>query len=134
MRRRLGLGPPGGNIDQVIDDMNTRAATVPTDRCGRPETAVGYLTRHRDHLRDGHALEQGRPIAIGVVEGAAEHLVGDRLEITGAGWRPAGAEAVLELRAVIGNGDLDACRAFHIDRGQHRLGRARHQEACAVTA
>ncbi|MFF5212661.1 hypothetical protein [Streptosporangium sp. NPDC000396] len=96
------LGLLAGNIDQVIDDMNDRAAAVPTDRRGGLETTVRYLSRHRDYLRYDHALKQGWPIATGVVEGTARHLVGDRLEITGARWGLAGAEAILKLRA----GDL----------------------------
>jgi hypothetical protein len=34
------------------------------------------------------------------------HLVGDRLDITGARWGLAGAEAVLKLRALWSNGDF----------------------------
>ncbi len=82
------------------------AAALPADRCSGLKTAVGYLTGHRDYLRYDHALEQGWPIATGIVEGTARHLVGDRLEITGARWGLAGAEAILRLRAVISNGDL----------------------------
>jgi hypothetical protein len=42
-----------------------------------------------------------------VIEGACRHLIGDRLDITGARWGLDGAEAVLTLRAVISNGDFD---------------------------
>jgi hypothetical protein len=39
--------------------------------------------------------------------GARCHLVGGRLSITGARWGLTGAEAVLLLRTVHSNGDLD---------------------------
>lgn len=54
------------------------------------------------------ALAEGRPFATGPIEGACRRLIGDRLEITGARWGLSGAEAVLRLRAVRDNGDLDA--------------------------
>jgi hypothetical protein len=36
------------------------------------------------------------------------------MDITGARWGLAGAEAVLGLRAVVANGDFDAYWAFHV--------------------
>ena len=41
------------------------------------------------------------------IEGACRHIIGDRLSIGGARWGLDGAEAILTLRAVISNGDLD---------------------------
>ncbi|MGP4030063.1 hypothetical protein [Actinomadura sp. 3N407] len=69
-----------------------------------------------------------------MVEGTARHLVGDRLEITGARWGLAGAEAVLKLRAVISNGDLDRYWTYHLDREHQRVHQARHQEEYTLTA
>ncbi|MDT0470111.1 hypothetical protein RM764_45650, partial [Streptomyces sp. DSM 41699] len=40
-------------------------------------------------------------------------VVKDRLDITGARWGLAGAEAVLKLRALRSNGDFDAYWAWH---------------------
>jgi CheY-like chemotaxis protein len=121
------LGLLAGNTDQVIDDMKSQAAAIPADRRGGLETAARYLSNRREFLRYHHALEKGWPIATGAVEGTARHLVGDRLEITGARWGLAGAEAILKLRAIISNGDLDAYWAFHLDREQHRIQHARNQ-------
>jgi hypothetical protein len=59
------------------------------------------------------ALAAGWPIATGVIEGAARHLIGDRLDIAGSRWGIEGAEAILRLRAVIDNGDFEAYWAFH---------------------
>jgi hypothetical protein len=44
---------------------------------------------------------------------AARHLVKDRLDITGACCGLAGPEAVLKLRALRGNRDFEAYRAWH---------------------
>jgi hypothetical protein len=69
------------------------------DACAR------YLTNNEEYLRYDQALAAGWPIATGVIEGAARHLIGDRLDITGSRWGLEGAEAILRLRAVIDNGD-----------------------------
>ncbi len=66
-----------------------------------------YLTGHLDELRYDTALSNGWPIATGAVEGTCRHLIADRLDITGARWGLHGAEAVLRLRAIVSNGDLD---------------------------
>ncbi|GAA2610185.1 hypothetical protein SMC26_44510 [Actinomadura fulvescens] len=128
------LGLLAGNLTQVIDDMTTRAAAVPADRRAGLDAAAGYLSRHRAFLRYDQALEKGWPIATGVVEGTARHLVGDRLEITGARWGLAGAEAILKLRAVISNGDLDAYWINHLEHQRHRIHQARSQDRYALTA
>jgi hypothetical protein len=47
-----------------------------------------------------HYLSQGWPIGTGVVEGACRHVVKDRMEQSGMRWTEAGAQAVLDLRAI----------------------------------
>ncbi|GCD32509.1 hypothetical protein OEIGOIKO_00223 [Streptomyces chrestomyceticus JCM 4735] len=58
------------------------------------------LTGKAPFARYHRALAVGWPIATGVIEGASRHLVGDRLDITGARWGIAGAEAILEFRTL----------------------------------
>ncbi|MGP4030064.1 hypothetical protein [Actinomadura sp. 3N407] len=53
------LGLLSGDLDQVTRDMNARAAALPAGRRAVLETAVGYLSGHREHLHYDHALEQG---------------------------------------------------------------------------
>jgi hypothetical protein len=55
------------------------------------------------------------------VEGACRHLIADRLDITGARWGLHGAEAVLRLRTLVSNSDLDAYWRFHAAREHERL-------------
>jgi hypothetical protein len=50
------------------------------------DTCVRYLTSKHEFLRYNQALAAGWPIATGVIEGACRHLIGDRLDITGARW------------------------------------------------
>jgi hypothetical protein len=81
---------------------------------------VRYLTGLHDHLRYDQALAAGWPIATGVIEGACRHLIGDRLDITGARWGLDGAEAILTLRALISNGDFDDYWHYHLAQEHHR--------------
>jgi hypothetical protein len=58
-------------------------------------------------------LALGAPIASGIIEGACRHLVNDRLDVTGARWSLAGAEAVLSLRSLLASGDFADYWEFH---------------------
>jgi hypothetical protein len=93
----------------------TAAQRTGTDAC------VRYLTGKDEYLRYDQALAAGWPIATGVIEGACRHLIGDRLDITGARWGLDGAEAVLTLRAVISNGHFDDYWRFHLTSEHQRL-------------
>jgi hypothetical protein len=42
------------------------------------------------------------------------------MDITGARWGLASAEAILKLRALISNNDFDAYWRFHLDQEQQR--------------
>ena len=97
------LHGPGDTADTTVAEwaltvLNGRSADVtdllataadarpdPEDRKKIGET-VTYLTNKHDYLRYDTALAAGWPIAAGIVEGAARHLIADRLDITGARW------------------------------------------------
>ena len=72
-----------------------------------------YLTNHTEMLRYDHYMQQGYPIATGVIEGACRHLIADRFEITGARWSLKTAEGILKLRAIRSSGDWELYQAFH---------------------
>ncbi|MGW5464870.1 ISKra4 family transposase [Streptomyces sp. NPDC003996] len=93
-----------------------------------------YLAGHLDQLRYDTALENGWPIATGAVEGACRHLIADRLDITGARWGLHGAEAVLQLRALVSNGDLDPYWRHHAAREHERLYPPPDERNYALTA
>jgi len=90
------------------------------DRC------ADYLLAKRPYLDYPTALKNGWPIATGVIEGACRHLVKDRMDITGARWGLAGAEAILTLRALITNGDFDSYWTFHLAQEHRRVHAARY--------
>jgi hypothetical protein len=94
----------------------------PVDDC------ADYLLKYREFLHDDRYLAKGYPIATGVIEGACRYLVKDRMEITGARWRLAGAEAVLRLRSLRVSGDFDQYWEFHLQQEYKRNHEARYEK------
>jgi len=92
----------------------------------RADKCADYLTKYAAHLRYDAYMTAGLPIASGVIEGACRHLIGDRLDITGARWSLDGAEAVLRLRALRSSGDFEEYWAFHEEQEWTRNHRAKY--------
>jgi hypothetical protein len=84
------------------------------------DKCANYLLKNKERLNYAKALKNGWPIATGVIEGACRHLVKDRMDITGARWSLKGAEAILHLRALHINGDLEDYMYFHKQEEQWR--------------
>ena len=92
----------------------SQSARKPVDK------AADYIDNNRARLQYDRALAQGLPIATGVIEGACRHLVKDRMDITGARWGLARAEAILKLRSLKISGDLPAYLTFHFAKERER--------------
>lgn len=110
-----------GQVTTVIRDLEARAAaptTSPSQQSVLLRT-VGYYQRNQPYMRYDTYLAQGWPIGTGVVEGACGHLVKDRMEQAGMRWRVAGANAILDLRAVRLNDHWTPYWHFH-RRAEHR--------------
>jgi len=93
---------------------------LPPEKRKNADRTAGYLLNKKLYLDYPTALQNGWPIATGIIEGACRHLVKDRMDITGARWGLKGAEAILKLRALISNGDLDAYWDYHLAHERHR--------------
>jgi hypothetical protein len=89
------------------------------------DKAVTYLNNNQQHMKYDKALENGWPIATGLIEGSCRYVIEDRFGITGARWSPDGAEDILKIRAVVVNGDLNDYMAYYKDRyrDEHHLSR-----------
>lgn len=122
MRRHLELVLTGqtATVIAALED----AAGWPPLTASQQEVvrkAVGYYRRNLPYMRYDEYLARGWPIGTGVVEGACGHLVKDRLEQAGMRWTTAGAQAVLDLRAVRLTGDWDAYWQFQRQHQHQRL-------------
>ncbi|MEV4250278.1 hypothetical protein AB0J63_43600 [Streptosporangium canum] len=118
-----------GRLGETLTELRRQARTAGLDSDQRKglETCVKYLTAKRAYLDYAGALAAGWPIATGIVEGACRHLIADRLNITGARWGLDGAEAVLNSRTVISNGDFERYWTFHLQQEHQRVHQARYQ-------
>jgi hypothetical protein len=110
-----------GDSARAAAEITADAAGLAADQRTGADACVRYLTTKEQYLCYDQALAAGWPIATGVIEGACRHLIGDRLDITGARWGLPGAEAVLTLRAVISNGDFEQYWRYHLAREHQRL-------------
>lgn len=115
-----------GRVEETIADLTGLATTVEAGQRAGLDKAITYLSNHARYLDYPSALSSGWPVASGLIEGACRWLVADRLDITGARWGLAGAEAVLKLRALISNGDFDDYWTWHLDQEQQRIHRSRY--------
>jgi ribosomal protein S9 len=84
----------GGQASTVAAAIRRKATCLGLDARAREnaDKCADYLLAKRDYLDYSRALEQGWPIATGVIEGACRHLVKDRLDLTGSRWGLQGAE------------------------------------------
>ena len=83
--------------------------------------AVTYFTNHRHMMDYATYLAKGYPIGTGQIEGACGCLVKDRMENSGMRWSIAGAEAMLQQRAVKINGDWHDFWSYYSDTERDRL-------------
>jgi hypothetical protein len=124
---------------EAINDRNTPAATVlgpfhvvesPPRELGDTIDLIGRgkpcVVTGRVPSQDGSPLPGARGTGGGSspndrCDRGRRHLIADRLDITGARWGLAEAEAVLRQRAFVSNGDHDAYWRFHAACERQRL-------------
>ena len=110
-----------GGCAQVAKGMRSSATKRQLESRENVDKCAQYLLNNKEHLKYGEALQEGFPIGSGVIEGACRHLINDRLDITGARWGLAGAEAILKLRSLKSSGDFNDYWTFHKQKSKERL-------------
>ena len=121
-----------GQVAKVIHSLRSRATRrqLSGDKKAQLATVCEYFKKNRERMRYDEYLRQGYPIASGVIEGACRHVVKDRLERTGMSWTRAGAQAMLNLRAIWTSDQWDDFQKYRIARENARL----YQHADAFSA
>jgi len=121
VRERLGrvLEGSAGRVIGGLRQMGNkhRLKGIPKQRLRR---LCEFLENNLHRMRYDEYLRAGYPIATGVIEGACRHVIKDRMERAGMRWKVAGAQAMLQLRAIRANGDW---RAFQDTRITHETAR-----------
>ena len=127
-----------GRAAQVTETIRQLAADRPpapgSEHAKIIRKTLTYLQNKEPYLDYPRALASGWPIATGVIEGACRHLVQDRMGITGARWSLPGAQAILWLRAIRANGDLDTYWDWHITQEHHRNHLSRYSSGLELAA
>jgi hypothetical protein len=119
----------GADASDVAAGMRRSATLRGLERRGAVDECASYLIKHRLFICYGEALQNGWPIATGVIEGACRHLVRERLDCSGARWSVEGAEAVLTLRSLRLSADFDAYWQFHLAQEFQRNHASRYADA-----
>jgi hypothetical protein len=92
-----------GEVRGVITGLRRMASQQQLKGAARKAvtTACNYFEKNAARMRYDEYLAAGYPIATGVIEGACRHVIKDRMEQGGMRWTRAGAEAMLNVRAVL---------------------------------
>jgi hypothetical protein len=85
------------------------------------QALIGYLTPRFEMMRYAEWMAQDLVIGSGQVEGAARHVVGERMDCAGMRWLPGKGEAVVQMRCLELNGDWDRFMAWVQDRNREGL-------------
>jgi hypothetical protein len=130
------LGVLAGKASTVAASIRRKATCLALDPQARhnADRCADYLLAKKDYLHYHQALEEGWPIATGVIEGACRHLVKDRLDLTGSRWGLTGAETILKLRALRSNGDFEQYWQFHLKQERRRVHESRYADQTIPTA
>ncbi len=109
-------------LGRLLNHLNYQLVGLSKHKQTALTKVMNYLRNNRDYMHYQDYLAHGYPIGTGVIEGACRHLVKDRFERAGMRWSKAGAQVMLDLRAVYLNGDWDDFQRFR----RHRVHKKRY--------
>jgi hypothetical protein len=124
--RRM-LEGKAGIVAAAMRRLATTRGLSKTKRKQADESA-NYLLKRKNIMKYNELLELGAPISSGVIEGTCRSLINDRLGLTGARWGLAGAEAILQLRAILRSGDWQDYWSFHTQAEYRRNHASRYAD------
>lgn len=122
-RKMLRRGQVAAVIAELQEALASTAATGPGNKYRRKvlTDTIRYFTTNRFAMNYRSLRERDLEISSGVGEGAVRHVVGLRLDGPGMRWGRDRAEAVLQLRCILVNGQwpafvryLETDPAFHL--------------------
>lgn len=96
-----------GKASEVLDEVKIEYEKVDKDKQKRLSKLISYFTNNLSRMRYDVYLENGYPIASGVVESACSQVVANRTELPGARWTIDGVEPILKHRSINTSEDWD---------------------------
>lgn len=109
------------DLDRLLTHLRHQDGYLPPAPSYELRTTIRYLSNQREQMQYHTYLALGYPISSGVIEGVCCHLVHDRFEQSGMRWSPDGAQAMLEVRALVINEQWQPFQAFFRLQEQARL-------------
>ena len=122
------------SLDHALPPVLQRDEACPA-RGGRPPARTlaergtddaSELAPNNNHQPRHNAQRWVEKVGRSIKGSGTPHLVKDRMDITGARWGLAGAEAILKLRALKANGDLEDYWHYHLTQERHHVHQARY--------
>lgn len=112
-----------GDIGYVIGGLRITQTKkkLKASQCEAFNRSIIYFENHKHMMRYDRYLKAGYPIATGLVEGTCGSLIKDRADRSGSRWSSVGAQAVLNERAIMKNGEWDAFWKYHMKTENERL-------------
>ena len=109
---------PEAVLAELVKRRDAIAPTGPGNkgRRQRLRDAWTYLNKRMDKIRYGRLRRRDLAISTGIVEGALKHIVARRCDHGGMRWIPERAQAVVQLRCIVVNGDWEAFDNFVHER------------------
>jgi hypothetical protein len=101
---RLTLKEEVGGVDKVINTFTAKLTTLPAKGQEAVQTELTYFNNQRHRMDYATCVQQGLPIASGVIEATCKTLVTQRMKCSGMRWGNSGGQAVLTLRALVQSG------------------------------
>jgi len=112
-----------GKVDVVISALRQMATKREIKKSSSKiiDKMCRYFEHNRTRMKYDEYLAMGCPIASGVIEGACRHFVKDRMERAGMRWSVQGAQAMLNMRSVNLNGNMDEFTRYRIEQQTKKL-------------
>ena len=98
---RTTLKEVEGGADKVIRSFRYYLGRLSRKNKAALQTELTYFLNQRPRMDYATYLEQGLPIASGVIEATCKTLVTQRMKCSGMRWGMVGGQAILSLRSVI---------------------------------
>jgi hypothetical protein len=121
--RKRALEILNGNVGYVIGGLRITLAKnkLKPAQVATLNRSITYFENHKHMMNYGRYLAAGYPIATGIIEGTCGSLIKDRADRSGSRWSSIGAQAVLNERAIMKNGDWDTFWNYHMKTENQRL-------------
>jgi hypothetical protein len=116
---RLALKEEAGGVDKVHDTFTKHLASLPIKGKEALQTELTYFDNQRHRMDYVTYVQQGLPIASGVIEATCKTLVTQRMKCSGMRWSSPGGQAVLTLRALVQSGRWQ--QAWRLIEAEFRL-------------